>query len=81
MRKKVGTQRVQVRIHTGSSKRGIERKEKILHIYTPKKPLRGEANSDAIRILSDYYNVAKSKISILSGKKNRDKIFLIADPE
>ncbi len=54
MRKKVGTQRIQVRIHTGSSKRVIERKEKILHIYTPKKPLKGEANSDAIRILSDY---------------------------
>ena len=81
MKKNVGTHRIQVRIHTGSSKRAIEQKEKIFHIYTPKKPFRGEANSDAIRILSDYYKVAKSKISILSGQKSRDKIFLIADPE
>jgi uncharacterized protein YggU (UPF0235/DUF167 family) len=81
MGKKAEEKIVQARIHAGSSKRGIERKEKILHIYTPKKPFRGEANSDAIRILSDYYNVAKSRISILSGQKSRDKVFLIADPD
>ncbi len=81
MKKNVGTQSIRVRIHTGSSKRGIEQKDHICHIYTPKNPYKGEANRDAIRILSEHYRVAKRRISILSGQKSRDKVFLIAKPE
>jgi len=81
MKKNIGTRRIRVRIHTGSSKRGIEQKDHTYHVYTPKRPYRGEANSDAIRILSEHYRVAKSRISILSGQKSRDKVFLITEPE
>jgi uncharacterized protein YggU (UPF0235/DUF167 family) len=68
---------VEVRIHTGSSQRGIQCKDGSLHLFTPKKPEHGRANVDAIEILSEYYNVPKSSISILRGEKSRNKVFTI----
>jgi uncharacterized protein len=35
---------------------------------------RGRANKRLQEILSEYFNVSKSKISIVSGAKSRDKI-------
>jgi uncharacterized protein len=34
----------------------------------------GKANKRLLEILSEYFNVPKSKISIVSGAKSRDKI-------
>ena len=68
---------IEVKIHTGSTRRGIEKKNSVLHLFTPKKPVSGEANEDAIKIISEEYHVAKKNIKIIKGSKSRNKVFRI----
>ncbi len=68
---------LEVKVHTGSSKRGISIKNGRINLYTPKKPIKGEANLDAIQIISNYYDVPKRNIAILKGIKSRNKVFYI----
>jgi uncharacterized protein YggU (UPF0235/DUF167 family) len=69
--------RIEVKVHPRSSKREIIIKSGALHIYTTKKPFRGEANSDAIRLVSEYFKVPKKYISIISGLKSLNKVLSI----
>ena len=69
--------RIGVKVHPGSSKREIIIKSRALHVYTTKKPIRGEANSDAIRLVSEYFKVPKKYISIISGLKSLNKVLSI----
>lgn len=46
-------------------------------ISTTELPIKGRANMGIIKILSEYFNVNKSNISILSGYKFKNKIFEI----
>ena len=68
---------LEVKVHTGSSKRGISLKNGQINLYTTKKPVKGEANLDAIKIISDYCGVPKKNVSILKGIKSRNKVFHI----
>jgi len=68
---------IKIKMHTGSSQRGIVVKNNEIHLYTQKNPVQGEANSDAIKIISDYYKVPKNNISIIRGEKSRNKVFHI----
>lgn len=45
-----------------------------LVIYTTKTPVDGEANAAVIELISKKFDVAKSRIKILSGKKSKNKI-------
>lgn len=66
-----------VKIHTGSSKRDIIHKDGIFHIYTHFKPVQGKANLDALKIISNYFDIPKSNILIIKGEKSKDKVFRI----
>ncbi len=68
---------IEVKVHPRSSKREIILKSRALHIYTTKKPFRGEANSDVIRLVSEYFKVPKKNISITSGLKSLNKVLSI----
>ncbi|RKY01959.1 MAG: DUF167 domain-containing protein [Spirochaetes bacterium] len=68
---------IEVIAHTGSSKREIIQKDGKYHVYTPKKPIKGEANRDIIRILSENLNVPKSSISLVRGEKSKIKQFSV----
>lgn len=72
---------VEVRVHPGSSKRGIALREEdtrcTIHLYTTQKPVEGRANSDAVRILSDYFGVPRGSVTLLRGEKSKNKLFLI----
>ncbi len=68
---------IEVKIHTGSSRRGFERKNSEIHLFTPKRPVSGEANEDAIKIIAEEYHVAKKDITIIKGSKSRNKVFRI----
>jgi uncharacterized protein YggU (UPF0235/DUF167 family) len=69
---------VQARVHTGSSKRHVVVQGGSLHLYTGKKPVKGEANSDAVSLVSEYFKVPKSSVTILRGERAKDKLFRIA---
>ena len=64
-------------MHPGSSKKGIEIKNDGIHLYTQKKPISGGANTDAVKIISDFYKVPKNNIILIKGERSRNKVFLI----
>ena len=43
-------------------------------VYLREKPHDGEANAALVKILSDYYDVSKSCITILRGQKSHQKV-------
>jgi uncharacterized protein YggU (UPF0235/DUF167 family) len=69
---------VEVRVHAGSSKRGVVLKGREIHVYTRKKPEKGEANLDVIAIVSEYYRVPKSSVRLLRGQRAKVKLLRIA---
>lgn len=40
-------------------------------------PIEGQANTRVIELLAQYFNCAKSKIILISGKKSKKKLFEI----
>ena len=48
-----------------------------LRVYTTIAPENGRANGAVIELLSEYFNVPKSKIKILRGLTMRDKVVTI----
>lgn len=53
--------------------------DELLKIYVTVVPENGKANKEVIKILSKYYKVAKSNISITHGLNNREKIIEVYD--
>lgn len=45
-----------------------------LKVWLRARPKEGEANRALIKLLSDYYDIPKSQISIVSGLTSRNKI-------
>jgi hypothetical protein len=50
---------------------------KTLKVKVSAPPVEGKANKELIKILSEYLDIPKSKISIVSGDKSRNKIIEI----
>lgn len=61
------------------SKRNLVEKEKddLFRVYVTTAPENGNANKAMIELLADYFSVAKSRISIISGEKFRLKVVRI----
>jgi len=50
-----------------------------LKIYLTAIPVRGKANKELIKLLSRELNISKSKVRIIKGEKNKEKIIEIND--
>ena len=50
-----------------------------LKVYLTAVPINGKANRELIKLLSKELNVSKSKINIITGEKNKEKIIEIDD--
>jgi uncharacterized protein YggU (UPF0235/DUF167 family) len=72
-----GAVRLPVKMHPGSSKRGIEVREEAVHLYTTAKPQQGKANADALDILADYFRIPRRSVSLFRGHRSKQKIFRI----
>lgn len=69
---------VNVKVTTKASKNaitGIRNGELMISVTSA--PENDKANSAVIKILSDELHIAKSKIQIMSGNKNRNKVICI----
>ena len=77
MNVKTNTHTFEIKVHTGSSKRGISIKNGMIDLYTPKRPVNGEANLDAIKIISNYWDVPKCCVSIIKGAASKNKVFAV----
>ena len=64
----------QVAVKAGSKREDVVENEGILTVHTHKRAQNGEANKDVIRLLADYFGVGKTKIQIIRGETNRQKI-------
>ncbi len=50
-----------------------------IKVYLTAVPIKGRANKELIELLSEKLNVARSKISIIRGEKNKEKIIEVND--
>lgn len=48
-----------------------------LTVYLREKPIDGEANAALIKLLSKHFHIAKTRISIKSGARGREKLLEI----
>jgi uncharacterized protein YggU (UPF0235/DUF167 family) len=68
---------IKVRVHTGSSRREVVLKGGGIHVYTRKKPEKGEANLDVVRIISEYFRVPKSAVELVRGDRAKVKLLRV----
>ena len=65
--------RINVKVTPKAKINKIIRQNNQYHIYTTAPPDKSKANQSAIKLLSKKLNIPKSKISIIKGKKSRNK--------
>jgi uncharacterized protein (TIGR00251 family) len=69
---------IRVKIFVNSNKQEIARKsENAFEIKVKAKPEMGEANREAIEILSKFFKIPETDIKLIKGRKTRNKIFRI----
>ena len=69
---------VEVLVKPGSKKGPLVQKtDSGLTVYLHEKPHDGEANAALIKLLADYFDVAKTSITIKAGLKGHKKIVKI----
>ncbi len=71
--------KVQVRVVPNASKVRVCSFNQGLKVYLNSPAAEGKANKELIEVLSAYYNKRKYNISIIKGKKERDKVVEISD--
>jgi uncharacterized protein YggU (UPF0235/DUF167 family) len=72
---------IEVKVITGSSLKKIIWMEdlKIFKVYLNSNREKGKANKELIETIANYFNISKSKVSIVSGfATTRKKILIIA---
>lgn len=70
--------KVTVSVKTNSKIESVEKlsdQEYSVRVNTP--PVDGKANKRIIELLSDYFDVPKSKITLVNGEKSKKKVFEI----
>jgi len=69
---------IKVKVFPNSKKEEIAKKsEDSFEVKVKEKPERGLANKRVIRILSSHFKIPESKVKLIKGFKERNKIFKI----
>lgn len=67
--------KINIKIIANAKQRGILRiSDDSFKIRVKSKPIDGQANSELVEMLSDYFNLSKDNIRITHGLKSRNKI-------
>lgn len=66
--------KIHVLLKPGAKEQTIEQSNGIFRISVRSQAKENEANNELIDVLSDYFKVAKSRVSITSGFNSRNKI-------
>ena len=66
-----------VRVTPHAKQNKVVETDGVLRVYTTVAPENGRANEAVIKLLSEYFNVAKSRIVISKGLASRDKVVSI----
>ena len=71
---------INVKVNPKAKKNLVKKEtEDLFRVYVTVPAIKGKANKAMIELLADYFDVSKSRISILSGKKNRHKVLKISN--
>ena len=70
---------IEIKVNTKSNKNEIITAENSYKANLTTAPSNGKANKALIGLLSDYFKVSKSQISIIKGEKSNNKIIKICD--
>ena len=65
--------KVAVRLSPNAKKNVIVKEVDNLKVYLTAPAVEGKANKALVKILAEYFDVAKSRINIIRGKKSRKK--------
>ncbi|OFW55993.1 MAG: hypothetical protein A2V52_06010 [Actinobacteria bacterium RBG_19FT_COMBO_54_7] len=68
---------LRLRAHPGAARRKIRFSEARIDIYMNSQPEKGQANKEAIRVLSKALGMPAAAILIVKGEKSRDKTALV----
>jgi uncharacterized protein YggU (UPF0235/DUF167 family) len=69
---------IKVRAFPGEDEEEIIKKsEDSFDIKVKEKPVMGQANKGIIRVLAGYFNISESKIRLIKGFRERNKVFNI----
>ncbi len=74
----MAARRICLKVKPGSSKERLERitnNEFLARVNAPAQE--GKANAAAIKLLSEYFDIPKSRIIIVRGERSRDKVIEI----
>jgi len=66
-----------VRVTPHAKQNKVVESDGVLRVYTTVAPENGRANSAVIELLSEYFDVPKSRIKILKGFTGRDKVVAV----
>lgn len=69
--------RVTVSVHPRASRRRLAEVDGVLHAWLTAAPANGAANRELIALVADHYGIAKSLVTIVSGKSSRHKLLEI----
>jgi len=71
---------IKVKVFAGSKNNGIiKRKDDEFEVRVKEKAEKGRANKAVIRMLANYFKISESKIRLIKGFKERNKIFEIKE--
>jgi len=68
---------LEIRVTPKAGRNLIKKENGTLKAYLTKPAHEDQANVQLIELLSEYLNIAKSKIKIIKGRKSRDKLIEI----
>ena len=70
---------INVRVKPSSKKQRIEKVGELYIVQVKSPPVDGRANREMLELLSDYFDVPKSRIRIIRGEKGRNKVVEILE--
>ncbi len=68
---------LEIKVIPSSSKNMYKQEGEVIKVYLTAPPADGKANQALIKFLAKHYDVNKSSIEIIKGKKSRNKIIEI----
>ncbi len=72
---------INVKVQTGQQKQYVDFINDHISIGVCSRPIKNQANSEVIKILSELFKTNSSQIKIVYGQKNSSKTVVIIKPE
>jgi len=69
--------RLNVRVAPNAKQNKIVSEPNRLKVYLTVPPIEGKANKALIKLLAEHFKIKKNQITIVKGKKSRDKVLRV----